>query len=82
MFVTTAVLVTSSQLAEARFEFCCNRKLAEVTGQAAIRVLVVVAKIRRVGAGGSAALKEASCISQAPEDKLAVALNGPRELAI
>ena len=77
-----AVLVTSSQLVEVRFEFSWSRKPGDVTGQAAIIVFVVVKKIRSVGAGGSAALKAANCISQAPEDKLAVALKGPRVLAI
>ena len=82
LFVANVVLVTSSQLVEVRLEFCCSRKLAEVTGQAAIRVLVVVPKIRRIGAGGSAALKAVNCISHAPEERLAVALNGPRVVAI
>ena len=76
-------LVEVVQEVRERVGDCWRVKAAELVGQARMKVLVPVRKIRMDGGvTGAAGLKAASCKSHAPELRLAVALKEPAELAI
>jgi hypothetical protein len=79
----TTVFVEAVQDAGSSVGDCCRVKAVEFVGQARIKLLVPVRKMRRDGGVRDAAgLKAAICMSHAPELRAAVALNAPEVLAI
>jgi len=79
----TTGFVEAVQDVGSRVEDCCRMKVLELVGQARMKVLVPVRKMRRDGGlTGDAGLKAAICMSHAPELRLAVPLNEPVVLAI
>ena len=79
----TTGFVEAVQDVGSRVEDCCKMKVLELVGQARMKVLVPVRKMRRDGrVMGVADFKAAICISHAPELRLAVPLNERVVLAI
>lgn len=76
-------LVEGIQVAERRVGVCCKEKVKGLVGQARMKVLVPVRKIRMDGGViGASGLKAASWMSHAPEFRVAVALKEPVVLTI
>jgi len=75
-------LVEGVQEVGERVGDCWSVRVEELVGQARMKVLVPVRKIRRDGGVMSAAdLKAAICMSHAPELRVAVALKEPAVVA-